>query len=73
MNSIMKEKTYQVPAMAETLYEPKSLIAASITNVDGDADIEMGEGDAPAEADSRRRRHDIWEDEEEEESMDYVK
>ena len=61
----MKKKTYQVPAMAETLYEPKSLIAASITNVDGDADIEMGEGEAPAEADSRRR-YNIWDDEEEE-------
>ena len=47
---VMK-KAYINPAIEVSLAEVEQIIAASITKVGGDADLEIGSGETPGEAD----------------------
>lgn len=72
----MKRKAYIVPALEVHTITIQQMICNSITDVDGDADITMGEEEDPGKelqggADSRRR--DVWYDEYEvEENEEYL-
>ena len=45
------KKTYIIPELTVQLMHAEQMIAASITKVGGDAQIELGSGDTPTEAD----------------------
>lgn len=63
----MKKRVYMAPAIALKDAELLSLLNASITGIDGDSGLILGEGEVPETADSRHRRRRDWEDEEDEE------
>jgi hypothetical protein len=60
---VMKKTKYIAPDFTFTEYIEEELICASITNVDGTAEIEIGDGDTPTQADSRS--YSTWGDEDE--------
>ena len=66
----MKKAIYLAPETAITEIEVSKMICSSITKVDGDADIDLGEGDTPETADTRRH-HSQWDDDELDEEEDY--
>ncbi|MBR4534066.1 MAG: hypothetical protein IKO85_05970 [Bacteroidaceae bacterium] len=45
------KKKYMTPALDVQYVQEETMIAASITGIGGDTDIELGVGDAPEEAD----------------------
>ena len=45
------KKTYIIPALTEQRIQTEMMIAASITNVTGDANISIGTGETPTDAD----------------------
>ena len=46
------KKTYIVPKMGVMIVHTAEMLAASITRVDGDAGLTIGDGEAPGEANS---------------------
>ena len=70
MGLIIMKKDYISPEVNVTYVEALSMIAASVTEVGGNSDIEMGEGEAPDEADAKGYRTttvewEKWDDQEE--------
>ena len=70
MGLIIMKKDYISPEVNITYVEAYNMIAASVTNVEGDADIHMGEEETPTEADAKAYRTttvewENWEDQEE--------
>ena len=55
------KKTYIIPVAEPVYVQAENMIAASITQVGGDAQIEIGEGEAPATADVKVNPVE-WED-----------
>ena len=53
------KKTYIIPALDVTFVVAGQMIAASITEVDGDSGIEIGDGDIPGEADVKGN-YNVW-------------
>ena len=51
------KKNYIAPEIEITALRTAEMLAASITNVGGDADLELGKGEAPGEANSHER---VW-------------
>ena len=45
------KKTYIIPALEVTPVVAEQMIAASITKVDGNSGLELGDGEVPGEAD----------------------
>jgi len=45
------KKTYIIPSVEVTYVVAEQMVAASITSVGGDANIEIGTGETPEEAD----------------------
>ena len=45
------KKTYIIPAIEVTPVVAEQMIAASITKVDGNSGLELGDGEVPGEAD----------------------
>ena len=45
------KKTYNIPAVEVSFAEAEQIIAASITNIGGDADLKINTGDTPEEGD----------------------
>lgn len=68
----MKKKYIEAPDLEVIVVSMNAMVCGSITDVDGDTDIEIAnpEDEVPGEATTRRRR-DVWTDEEEEESEDF--
>jgi hypothetical protein len=60
----MKAKAYITPESTIETMAGEQLICASVTGIDGDTGIEMGEGDTPTEADSRGSKS-VWDDDDE--------
>jgi len=60
----MKAKAYITPESTIETMAGEQLICASVTGIDGDADITMGDGDTPTEADSRGSKS-VWDDDDE--------
>ena len=70
MGLIIMKKDYISPEVNITYVEAYNMIAASVTQIEGDADIELGEGEAPGEADAKGYRTttvewEKWDDQEE--------
>lgn len=51
------KKNYIAPKIEITALRTAEMLAASITKVEGDADLRLGEGKAPDEANSHER---VW-------------
>lgn len=45
------KKKYIAPALSTEFVEEESMMAASITSIGGDAEIDLGDGPTPGEAD----------------------
>ena len=61
----MKAKAYITPeSTIETMAGEQLICVYSITKVEGNADIEIGNGETPTEADSRGSKG-VWNDEDE--------
>lgn len=60
----MKKTAYISPTTKDLVVEPEKLVCASIKDIGGDADIEIGEGEIPETADSRST-YKVWSDEDE--------
>ena len=70
MGLIIMKKDYISPEVNITYVEAYNMIAASVTNVGGDAEIGLGTDEAPGEADAKGYRTttvewENWEDQEE--------
>ena len=60
----MKKSVYMAPAITIINVKLRTMMAGSITSVEGDSGITMGNGETPTSADSRRNYY-YWDDEEE--------
>ena len=56
------KKTYIIPVAEPVYVQAENMIAASITGVGGDSDIQIGEGEAPGTADVKKVNTVEWED-----------
>ena len=63
------KKTYLSPVMAAKDAELLTMLNASITQVGGNSNINIGTGETPTTADSRRRS--LWDDDELEEEENW--
>lgn len=54
-------KIYIIPAVKTTAMETFSLIANSITDVEGNSNIQIGTGETPTEADVKSG-YNVWND-----------
>ena len=65
MGLLIMKKTYIIPAMVVFPFVATQTIAVSVTGVDGDTDIEIGEGDVPGTADVKNfgnLNRNIWDE-----------
>ena len=70
MGLIIMKKDYISPEVNITYVEAYNMIAASVTQIEGDSGIEMGEEETPTEADAKGYRTtsvewEKWDDQEE--------
>ena len=59
----MKKKEYMAPAIAIKDAELETLMEVSITQIEGNSGLELGNGETPTEADARLYEHkSVWDD-----------